>query len=134
LSTGAKGPRHEIPGAPTGESRLRRDLAWAKSWNGGAILARGQEPIETRRGPPGDPDHSHSRYIEAAIDGIAIACLYLPNGNPAPGPKFTCKLEWFDRLQCYAAEVLELDVPVALVGDFNLMPSDSRRLQTGALA
>lgn len=95
-----------------------------KSWNGVAILARDQDPIETRRGLPGDPDDSHSRYIEAAVNGMIIGCLYLPNGNPAPGPKFDYKLRWFDRLQTYAAELLELDVPVALVGDFNVMPTD----------
>ena len=69
-----------------------------KSWNGVAILARGTEPIETRRGLPGDPNDTHSRYIEAAIEGIIVGCLYLPNGNPAPGPKFDYKLNWFDRL------------------------------------
>jgi exodeoxyribonuclease-3 len=95
-----------------------------KSWNGVAILARGGAPIETRRGLPGDPDDSHSRYIEAAIDGIVIGCLYLPNGNPAPGPKFDYKLKWFDRLHQYAAELLELGVPVALIGDYNVMPTD----------
>lgn len=95
-----------------------------KSWNGVAILARGQEPIETRRGLPGDPDDTHSRYIEAAIDGVIVGCLYLPNGNPAPGPKFEYKLEWFDRLNRYAGELLDLKVPVVLVGDFNVMPTD----------
>lgn len=95
-----------------------------KSWNGVAILARDQQPIETRRGLPGDPLDSQSRYIEAAIDGILVGCLYLPNGNPAPGPKFDYKLRWFDRLADYASELLSLDVPVALVGDFNVMPSD----------
>ena len=69
-----------------------------KSWNGVAILARGAEPMETRRGLPGDPDDTHSRYIEAAIDGIIVGCLYLPNGNPVPGPKFDYKLRWFERL------------------------------------
>lgn len=95
-----------------------------KSWNGVAILARGAEPIQTRRGLPGDPDDSHSRYIEAAVSGMLIGCLYLPNGNPAPGPKFDYKLRWFDRLQAYAGELLELDIPVALVGDYNVMPTD----------
>lgn len=95
-----------------------------KSWNGVAILARDQEPRETRRGLPGDADDSHSRYIEAATDGIVVGCLYLPNGNPAPGPKFNYKLRWFERLHAYADELLELDVPVALVGDFNVMPSE----------
>ena len=95
-----------------------------KSWNGVAILARGADPIETRRGLPGAPDDIQSRYIEAAVDGILIGCLYLPNGNPAPGPKFDYKLDWFRRLQRHAAGLLALEVPVALVGDFNVMPTD----------
>ena len=94
------------------------------SWNGVAILAKGEMPREIRRGLPGDPDDSHSRYIEAAIDGIVIGCLYLPNGNPAPGPKFDYKLRWFERLHSYAAELFELGVPVALVGDYNVMPTE----------
>ncbi|GGG06355.1 exodeoxyribonuclease III [Rhizobium wenxiniae] len=99
--------------------------AWLgqKSWNGVAILVRGAEPLVTRRGLPGDPDDQQCRYIEAAIDGILVGCLYLPNGNPAPGPKFDYKLRWFKRLHRYAAEVLELDVPALLVGDFNVMPT-----------
>ncbi|WP_276122166.1 exodeoxyribonuclease III [Pararhizobium qamdonense] len=114
-----KFPRKEIERAGYG-------AIWhgQKSWNGVAILARDREPIETRRGLPGDPDDGHSRYIEAAVDGMIVGCLYLPNGNPAPGPKFDYKLRWFERLQSYAAELLELDVPVALVGDFNVMPTD----------
>jgi exodeoxyribonuclease-3 len=95
-----------------------------KSWNGVAILSRGKEPIETRRGLPGDPDDSQSRYIEAAVDGMIIACLYLPNGNPAPGPKFDYKLRWFQRLSDYAASLLKVDLPVVLAGDFNVMPTD----------
>lgn len=99
--------------------------AWLgqKSWNGVAILVRGAEPLVTRRGLPGDPDDQQSRYIEAAIDGILVGCLYLPNGNPAPGPKFDYKLRWFNRLRQYAADALELDVPALLVGDFNVMPT-----------
>ncbi|MDR6954896.1 exodeoxyribonuclease-3 [Ancylobacter sp. 3268] len=95
-----------------------------KSWNGVAILARGTQPIETRRGLPGDPDDGHSRYIEAAVAGVLIGCIYLPNGNPAPGPKFYYKLRWFDRLTEYASELLSLDVPVVLAGDYNVMPTD----------
>jgi exodeoxyribonuclease-3 len=95
-----------------------------KSWNGVAILARDAEPLLTRRGLPGDPDDTHSRYIEAAVNGLLIGCLYLPNGNPAPGPKFDYKLRWFERLQHYARELLDLDVPAMLVGDFNVMPTD----------
>src|SRR5437868_4170682 len=77
-----------------------------KSWNGVAILARGSKPKETRRGLPGDPDDLHSRYIEAAIEGLTVGCLYLPNGNPAPGPKFDYKLGWFRRLRAHAARFI----------------------------
>ncbi|WFS02736.1 exodeoxyribonuclease III [Rhizobium tumorigenes] len=94
-----------------------------KSWNGVAILARDAMPLETRRGLPGDAD-GQSRYIEAAIGGLLVGCLYLPNGNPRPGPKFEYKLAWFQRLADYARELLELDVPVVLAGDFNVMPTE----------
>jgi exodeoxyribonuclease III len=94
------------------------------SWNGVAILARDQVPIETRRGLPGDPKDDQCRYIEAAVEGIIVGCLYLPNGNPAPGPKFDYKLRWFRRLQDYAAGLLELELKTVLVGDFNVMPTD----------
>jgi len=95
-----------------------------KSWNGVAILARDSQPIEIRRGLPGDPDDTHSRYIEAAIDGIIVGCLYLPNGNPAPGPKFDYKLRWFDRLTEHAETLLTTGEAVVLAGDFNVMPTD----------
>ncbi|WP_449393616.1 exodeoxyribonuclease III [Devosia riboflavina] len=95
-----------------------------KSWNGVAILARGTTPIETRRGLPGDPDDLHSRYIEAAVAGIIIGCLYMPNGNPAPGPKFDYKLKWFDRLRRHAQDMLDSNLPVVLAGDYNVMPTD----------
>jgi exodeoxyribonuclease-3 len=95
-----------------------------KSWNGVAILVRGGAPTETRRGLPGDPDDAQSRYIEAAVNGVLIGCLYLPNGNPAPGPKFDYKLRWFERLTNHAAELLASGTPVVLAGDFNVMPTD----------
>ncbi|HEX4096350.1 MAG TPA: exodeoxyribonuclease III [Caulobacteraceae bacterium] len=95
-----------------------------RSWNGVAILARGAEPHEIRRGLPGDPADTHSRYIEAAVGGIVVACLYLPNGNPAPGPKFDYKLAWFERLIRRAAALLEHGVPVVIAGDFNVMPTE----------
>jgi exodeoxyribonuclease-3 len=95
-----------------------------KSWNGVAILARDAEPVETRRGLPGDPDDSHSRYIEAAVRGLLIGCIYLPNGNPAPGPKFDYKLRWFERLTAHAAELMASGAPVMLVGDYNVMPTE----------
>lgn len=94
-----------------------------KSWNGVAILST-TEPLEIRRALPGDPDDSHSRYIEAAVNGIVIGCLYLPNGNPAPGPKFDYKLSWLKRLQRHAEELLKSDAPVVLAGDFNVIPTD----------
>jgi exodeoxyribonuclease III len=94
------------------------------SWNGVAILAKGAQPVETRRGLPGDPDDAHSRYIEAAVDGLLVGCLYLPNGNPQPGPKFDYKLAWFERLITYAKTLLDSGHPVVLAGDYNVVPTD----------
>jgi len=95
-----------------------------KSWNGVAILARGELPIERRRVLPGDPEDVHSRYIEADVRGLVVGCLYLPNGNPAPGPKFDYKLRWFDRLHAHAGDLLKSRAPVVLAGDYNVMPTD----------
>lgn len=95
-----------------------------KSWNGVAILSRYGEIQELRRGLPGDPEDSHSRYIEAIVNKMVIGCLYLPNGNPYPGPKFEYKLKWFKRLTVHAKKLLAHDVPVALIGDFNVMPTE----------
>jgi exodeoxyribonuclease-3 len=95
-----------------------------KSWNGVAILARGRKPAETRRGLPGDPDDTHSRYIEANVDSILLGSLYLPNGNPAPGPKFDYKLKWFERLMKYAKGLVQLTEPVVLAGDYNVIPTE----------
>ncbi|WP_457278733.1 exodeoxyribonuclease III [Polaromonas sp. P5_D5] len=95
-----------------------------RSWNGVAILARGEAPVEIRRELPGDASDDHSRYLEAAVDGIVVACLYLPNGNPQPGPKFDYKLAWFERLQKHAAGLYASGHPVALAGDFNVVPTD----------
>jgi exodeoxyribonuclease III len=97
-----------------------------KGFNGVAILARGIDPVERRRGLPGDPDDSHSRYIEAAVDGLVVGSIYLPNGNPQPGPKFDYKLAWFDRLIEHAASLLATEQPVILAGDYNVIPTDSR--------
>ncbi|MBS0540310.1 MAG: exodeoxyribonuclease III [Proteobacteria bacterium] len=119
-----KAPQEKFP---QGEiEKLGYGAIWhgQKSWNGVAILARGRQPIETRRGLPGDPEDLHSRYIEAAVDGITVGCLYLPNGNPAPGPKFDYKLRWFDRLTRHAAKLIKLKTPVVLCGDYNVMPTD----------
>jgi len=95
-----------------------------KSWNGVAILSRVGEIREVRRALPGDPEDLHSRYIEAEVNGIIIGCLYLPNGNPAPGPKFDYKLKWFKRLTAHAKKLMALEVPVILVGDFNAIPTE----------
>jgi exodeoxyribonuclease-3 len=102
------------------------DAIWhgQKSWNGVAILSRVGAPVETRRGLPGDPEDSHSRYIEAAVNGILIGGLYLPNGNPRPGPKFDYKLAWFERLIAHAAELMATGMPVVLAGDYNVMPTE----------
>ncbi|WP_137928459.1 exodeoxyribonuclease III [Cupriavidus sp. 2SB] len=99
-----------------------------KSWNGVAILARGVDPVEVRRGLPGgeggaDPD-TQSRYLEAAIEGVLVACLYLPNGNPQPGPKFDYKLAWFERLIAHAQTLYDSGHPVVIAGDFNVVPTD----------
>lgn len=93
-------------------------------WNGVAILARGCEPIETGRGLPGDPEDLQSRYIEAAIKGVLVGCLYLPNGNPQPGPKFDYKLAWMERLIARGEMLVGLDQPVVLAGDYNVIPTD----------
>jgi exodeoxyribonuclease III len=95
-----------------------------KSWNGVAILSKVGEIQELRRVLPGDPEDSHSRYIEAMVNNMIIGCLYLPNGNPWPGPKFEYKLKWFKRLTAHAKKLLAQKVPVALIGDFNVMPTE----------
>jgi exodeoxyribonuclease-3 len=105
---------------------LGYDAVWhgQKSWNGVAILSRVGEIHETRRGLPGDPDDTHSRYLEAAVAGVLIGGLYLPNGNPRPGPKFDYKLRWVERLIEHAEGLLASGLPVMLVGDFNVMPTE----------
>ena len=94
-----------------------------KSWNGVAILSRDGVPTETRRGLPGDPNDLHSRYLEADVDGLTVGCIYLPNGNPAPGPKFDYKLAWFNRLIGYASKLLRSGHPIVLCGDYNAVPT-----------
>ena len=94
-----------------------------KSWNGVAILSRVGEPVETRRGLPGDAHDSHSRYIEAAVCGLLVGNLYLPNGNPWPGPKFDYKLAWMDRLHAHAQGLIDSGLPAILIGDYNVIPT-----------
>jgi exodeoxyribonuclease III len=95
-----------------------------RSWNGVAILAKGARPVEVRRELPGDPGDDHSRYLEAAVDGVIVACLYLPNGNPQPGPKFDYKLAWFERLIAHARTLADCGHPVVMAGDYNVVPTD----------
>jgi len=95
-----------------------------QSWNGVAILAKGGKPVETHRGLPGDPEDKHSRYLEAAAHGIVVACLYLPNGNPQPGPKFDYKLAWFERFIKRAQHLYDSGHPVVMAGDYNVVPTD----------
>jgi len=95
-----------------------------RSWNGVAILAKGMTPVEIRRQLPGDPADSQSRYLEAAAHGVIVGCLYAPNGNPQPGPKFDYKLAWMHRLLAHAQTLFDTGHPVALVGDYNVVPTD----------
>ncbi len=96
-----------------------------KSYNGVAILAKGRDPVETHRGLAGDPEDLHSRYLEASVNDLIVGCLYLPNGNPAPGPKFDYKLSWFERLHQHAEVLARLKSPAVLAGDYNVIPTDN---------
>ena len=119
-----KAPQEKFPEAPIRE--LGYGVVWhgQKSWNGVAILAKGADPIEVTRALPGDPDDLHSRYLEATTHGLTVGCLYLPNGNPAPGPKFDYKLRWLERLIVHAAALVSRDTPVVLAGDYNVIPTE----------
>jgi exodeoxyribonuclease-3 len=121
---------------PGGELRkIGYEAVWAgeRSWNGVAILAREQAPVLTRSSLPGDPEDSQARYIEAAVDGMLFTSIYLPNGNPQPGPKFIYKLRWFDRLIAHAGELLNAGVPVVLAGDYNVVPTPEDIYKTRSL-
>src|SRR6186713_1750700 len=107
-----KAPQEKFPEAAIHQAGYGAIWHGQKSWNGVAILARGCDPVETRRGLPGDPDDSHSRYLEAAIGGLIIGCLYLPNGNPKPGPKFDYKMRWIERFETLATELVGMKAPV----------------------
>lgn len=119
-----KAPHDKIPYQAIREAGYQAIWHGQKSWNGVAILSKRGEPLEVRRVLPGDPEDVHSRYIEAAVNGILIGCLYLPNGNPAPGPKFDYKLQWFERLLAHAEELIRSGAPVVLAGDYNVMPTE----------
>ena len=93
-------------------------------YHGVALLARGVTPLETRRELPGNSDDKEARYIEAAVHGVLVGCLYAPNGNPQPGPKFDYKLRWLERLDAYAQTLVRQGVPAVLAGDYNVVPTD----------
>jgi len=119
-----KAVQENFPEAAINEAGYQAIWHGQKSWNGVAILSRVGDIKEIRRVLPGDPEDEHSRYIEAEVNNITIGCMYLPNGNPAPGPKFDYKLKWFDRLALHAAELLASGTPTVLTGDYNAIPTE----------
>ena len=120
-----KAPQEKFPHAAVRDAGYHAIWHGQKAWNGVAILARNAEPVLTRTELPGDRDDREARYIEAAVNGIFVTSLYLPNGNPQPGPKFDYKLDWFKRLRSHAAKLLKQDIPVVLAGDYNVAPTVS---------
>jgi len=119
-----KAPQEKFPEQAIAEVGYQGIWHGQKSWNGVAILTRNLPINEVRRALPGDPEDVHSRYIEAIVNDITIGCLYLPNGNPAPGPKFDYKLNWLRRLTLHGKDLLEVAKPVVLTGDFNVIPTE----------
>jgi len=120
-----KAPQEKFPEADINTAGYQAIWHGQKQWNGVAILVKNEMKIEeVGRALPGDPDDVQSRYLEAMVEGILICCLYLPNGNPDPGPKFAYKLKWFQRLTDRAQALLDFKIPVILLGDFNVMPTE----------
>lgn len=119
-----KAPNEKFPDADLQEAGYGAVWHGQKSWNGVAILSRGVKPLETRRGLTGEPADSQSRYLEAAINGVLVGSLYLPNGNPVPGPKYEYKLKWFRRFLKHADSLLAQNIPVVLAGDYNVIPTE----------
>lgn len=119
-----KAPQEKFPERSIRDAGYEAIWHGQKSWNGVAILSKKGKPQEVIRALPGDPEDMHSRYIEAIVNDMVIGCLYLPNGNPYPGPKFEYKLNWFKRLAAHAKRLLAQNKPVMLVGDFNVMPTE----------
>jgi exodeoxyribonuclease III len=119
-----KAPEEKFPRTAIEDAGYSPIWHGQKSWNGVAILGRGEKPIEVTRALPGDPEDSNSRYIEAVVKDTHIGCLYLPNGNPVPGPKFDYKIGWFDRLIAHAAGLIAANVPTVLAGDYNVIPTE----------
>jgi exodeoxyribonuclease-3 len=119
-----KAPQEKFPEVAIRDAGYGAIWSGQKSWNGVAILARGIEPTETQRGLTGDPEDVHSRYLEAKVGNLLVGCLYLPNGNPAPGPKFDYKLRWLERFLAYAASRINQSQPTVLAGDYNVIPTE----------
>src|SRR5690349_21788955 len=119
-----KAPEEAFPMNEIGAAGYQAIWHGQKAWNGVAILARGSKPQERRRGLPGTEDDFHSRYIEATVNGTVVGSLYLPNGNPQPGPKFDYKLAWFERLIGHAESLCRGSQPAVLAGDYNVVPTD----------
>lgn len=119
-----KSTDHAFPARALREAGYHAIWRGEPRWNGVAILCRGAEPIETRRALPGFEDDPQARYIEAAVHGVLVGCLYLPNGNPNGGPKFAYKLAWFESLLAHAATLSDAEHPVVLAGDYNVVPTD----------
>lgn len=119
-----KAPEEKIPMKAIEDAGYHALWHGQKSWNGVAILTRHEQAVEIRRVLPGDPADEQSRYIEASIDDMVVGCLYLPNGNPAPGPKFDYKMGWFERFTKHASELLASGKPVVLTGDYNVIPTE----------
>jgi exodeoxyribonuclease-3 len=120
-----KAPDEGFPAAELREAGYHALWKGQRSWNGVAILARGTQPVERCCTLPGDDGDAQSRYLEAAVDGVVVGCLYLPNGNPQPGPKFDYKLAWFERLIAHAATLVNAPHPAVLCGDYNVVPTDA---------
>lgn len=122
-------PEAEVRGAGYG-------AVWhgQKGFNGVAVLARGVDPVERQRGLEGEPEDEHSRYLECDVAGLTVASIYLPNGNPQPGPKFDYKLRWIERLRARAAQLLASEVPAVLAGDYNVIPNDDDVFSVRAMA
>ncbi len=119
-----KAPQEKFPEKAIRDAGYGAIWQGQSRWNGVAILARGCDPVETKRCLPGDPSDEQARYIEAAVNNVLIGCLYLPNGNPQPGPKFDYKLAWFERLIGYGQELIGSGLPIVLAGDYNVVPTD----------
>jgi exodeoxyribonuclease-3 len=120
-----KAPQDRFPEAALLDAGYHAAWVGEARWNGVAILSRDAAPVVTRRALPGDPRDIQSRYLEAAVNGVLIGCLYLPNGNPQPGPKFDYKLAWFERLILHARSLFPTEAPVVLAGDYNVVPTEA---------